>query len=113
MKRYLASYSRNTITIRDRKTNQQLQLNHITDDVAKIYTEAISETNYNLNNRKHGKVYIKSFDTNNYSSKKTCTKWGDIQPDKIKWATSWYNPDEKSKKKENILSKELDKLLEI
>lgn len=113
MKRYLASYSRNTITIRDRKTNQQLQLNHITDDVAKIYTDAISETNYHLNNRKHGKVYIKSFDINNYSSKKTCTKWGDIQPDKIKWATSWYNPDEEPKKKENILSKELDKLLEI
>ena len=113
MKRYLYSYSRNTVTIRDRKTNQQLQLNHVTDDVAQIYTEAISETNYHLNSKKHGKVYIKTFDNNNYTSKKTCTKWGDIQPDKIKWATSWYNPDEKPKKKENILSKELDKLLEI
>ena len=113
MKRYLCSYSRNTVTIRDRKTNQQLQLNHITDDVAKVYTDAISETNYHLNSKKHGKVYIKTFDNNNYTSKKTCTKWGDIQPDKIKWATSWYNPDEKPKTKTEKLSNELNKLLEI
>lgn len=113
MKRYLCSYSRNTVTIRDRKTNQQLQLNHVTDDIAQIYTDAISETNYHFNSKKHGKVYIKTFDNNNYASKKTYTNWGDIPPDKIKWATSWYNPDEKPKGKENTLSKELDKLLEI
>lgn len=113
MKRYLASYNRNTVTIRDRKTNKSIRLTHVADDIADLYINAVTDTNYVSNQRKNGKLYIKELDADTYISKKTCTKWGDIQPDKIKWATSWYNPDEKSKKKENILSKELDKLLEI
>ena len=60
MKRYLCSYSRNTVTIRDRKTNQQLQLNHLTDDVAKVYTDAISETNYHLNSHRKKKAFDKT-----------------------------------------------------
>ena len=113
MKRYLASYNRNTVTIRDRKTNKSIRLTHVTDDIADLYINAVTDTNYISNQRKNGKLYIKDFDANNYTSKETCTKWGDIQPDKIKWATSWYDPDKKIKTKTEILSNELDKLLEI
>ena len=112
MKRYLISYSRNKINIRDRKTEQELSLSHIDEKIADIYIEAIKSVNYSIPTRNQKNSYENiNYETPN---KTKPTPWGEIQPSEIKWVTSWYNPNKKEKQNnQSKLSNKLNKLLEI
>lgn len=112
MKRYLISYSRNKIKIRDRKTEQELNLSHVDEKIANIYINSVKSVNYSIPTRNQKNNY----ENINYETpiKPELVPWGDIQPSKIKWATSWYNPNKKEiKSNQSKLNDELNKLLEI
>lgn len=115
MKRYLTSYSKNRLTVRDRLTGQSASESFVDADTAEIIQNRIKETNYTLPNKKNQVKnlsidecidWFKSVDKNFKAD------FGWIQPDKIKWET----------KKEQIKTtlnniedsiKELNRILEI
>lgn len=114
MKRYLTAYSRETLTIRDRKTGQTKRITHTDKDTAEVIQQAVKTTNYNLTNRT-SKVEKKPIEEVqswlNSVSKKHRTEWGWIQPDKIKWVKD--EPKEvytKETKKQELIQR-LDNLL--
>lgn len=88
MKRYLTSYSRETLTVRDRKTGQTKRITHTDKQTADVIQDAIKQTNYNLTT-KRPEIVKKSISEVqswlNDVSKKSRTEWGWIQPDKINW----------------------------
>lgn len=89
MKRYLTAYSRETLTIRDRKTGLSKRVAHCTKENAEVIQNAVMSTNYYLNQSKNGKVQKKSIEEVqswlSTVSKKHRTEWGWIQPSKIQW----------------------------
>lgn len=52
MKRYLTSYSKNYIKVRDRKLNLETEIYTIDRELANAVQDAIKSTNYHLTNRK-------------------------------------------------------------
>lgn len=111
MKRYLTSYSKGVLNIRDRQTGNTKRVSNIDKDTADLFQDAVKSTNYNINTTKSSKVTIKSiYDLQtwvNASDKKVTQKWGDILPSNIKWESEYI------KEKENNLSKQLDNLLDL
>lgn len=55
MKRYLTSYSKNYIKVRDRKLNLETEIYTIDRELADVVQGAIKSTNYHLTNRKMAK----------------------------------------------------------
>ena len=57
MKRYLVSYNRNTITIRDRKTGEFSRQSFVDPDTAELIQNKIKQMNTRIRERKASKVY--------------------------------------------------------
>ena len=111
MKRYLTGYSRNTLTVRDRQTNQQKTFKQVDLETAELLQTAIKQTNYNIDYEKSSKVTTKSIDDCkewlHSVSKKDRLEYGWIKPEFIKWE----QPKEKEEIHINNLSKQLDDIL--
>lgn len=105
MKRYLTGYSKNTLTIRDRKTGLYKKYNHIQSDEAELIQDCIKSTNYYLNTRKNGKVQIKSISDLPLTLSEHKPNWGDMLPENIIWES------EIIARKEQEQIKELNKIL--
>lgn len=105
MKRYLTSYSKNYIKVRDRKLNLETEIYTTDREVADTVQEAIKSTNYYLNNRKNGKVQIKSISDLPLKLSEHKPNWGDMLPENITWES------EIIKQKEKELSNKLNSLL--
>lgn len=105
MKRYLTGYSKNTLTIRDRKTGLYKKYNHIQSDEAELIQDCIKSTNYYLNTRKNGKVVVKSINDLPLKLSDNKPKWGDMLPENIVWES------EIVARKEQEQIKELNRIL--
>lgn len=108
MKRYLTGYSKNTLTIRDRKTGLYKKYNHIQSDEAELIQDCIKSTNYYLNTRKNGKVQVKSINDLPLNLSENKPKWGDMLPENITWEREIIEQREKEliKRLNDILSNE-------
>lgn len=113
MKRYLTCYSKGTLTIRDRKTNQSKVIPHCTPEHAELVQEAIKSTNYYINTPKNSKVEtINASEWLHKTQSKFKAEYGWIKPQDIKFVP----PDKEELNTEtvdtlNTLSKQLDELL--
>lgn len=105
MKRYLTSYSKNYIKVRDRKLNLETEIYTIDRELADVVQGAIKSTNYHLTNRKNGKVQIKSINDLPLKLSKHKPNWGDMLPENITWES------EIIKQKEKEANKQLNKIL--
>lgn len=105
MKRYLTSYSKNYIKIRDRKLNLETEIYTTDRELADTVQDAIKSTNYHLTNRKNGKVQIKSISDLSLKLSKHKPNWGDMLPENITWES------EIIKQKEKEANKQLNKIL--
>lgn len=105
MQRYLTSYSKNYIKVRDRKLNLETEIYTTDRELANVVQDAIKSTNYHLTNRKNGKVQVRS--TNDLPLKLSEHKpnWGDMLPENITWES------EIIEQKEKELSNKLNNLL--
>ena len=104
MKRYLTSYSKGVLNIRDRLTDNTKRISFLDQETADIYQDAVKSTNYNINKSKHSKVTIKSiYDIDINQTKKTSKIWGEILPSEIKWESEYLR--EKEEKKQLELNK--------
>ena len=100
MKRYLTSYSKNYIKVRDRKLNLETEIYTIDRELANVVQDAIKSTNYHLTNRKNGKVQVRS--TNDLPLKLSEHKpnWGDMLPENITWESEIIGQKEKEANKQ-------------
>lgn len=109
MKRYIVSYSKNILIIRDRKTNQTFRKTFVDRDIANVFEEAVKTSQATLRQIKSSKAetvddtkfLIKTF-------KQFKPDYGWMQPTEIKWASE--------DKQENITDKrviELNKILNL
>lgn len=105
MKRYLTSYSKNYVKVRDRKSGLERSIYCDDRDEADIIQNAIKSTNYHLNNRKNGKVSVKSISDLPLKLSEHKPNWGDMLPENITWER------EINERKEKAASKQLDALL--
>lgn len=105
MKRYLTSYSKNYIKIRDRKTGLEKNIYTIDRELAETIQQAIKNTNYHLNNRKNGKITVKSISDLPLKLSEHKPNWGDMLPENITWES------EIIARKEQEQIKELNKIL--
>lgn len=105
MKRYLTGYSKNTLTIRDRKTGLYKKYNHIPSDEAELIQDCIKSTNYYLNTRKNGRVQVKSISDLPLKLSEYKPNWGDMLPENIVWESEIIARKEQEQIKElnNIL----------
>lgn len=105
MKRYLTSYSKNYIKIRDRKTGLEKNIYTIDRELAETVQQAIKNTNYHLNNRKNGKITVRSISDLPLKLSEHKPNWGDMLPENITWES------EIIARKEQEQIKELNKIL--
>lgn len=105
MQRYLTSYSKNYIKVRDRKLNLETEIYTTDRELADTIQDAIKSTNYHLTNRKHGKVQVKSINDLPLKLSKHKPNWGDMLPENITWES------EIMKQKEKEANKQLNKIL--
>lgn len=105
MKRYLTSYSKNYIKIRDRKTGLEKDIYTIDRELADTVQDAIKSTNYHLTSRKNGKVQVKSINDLPLKLSKHKPNWGDMLPENITWESDII------KQKEKEANKQLNKIL--
>lgn len=105
MKRYLTSYSKNYIKIRDRKTGLEKDIYTIDRELAETIQQAIKSTNYHLNNRKNGKITVKSISDLPLKLSEHKPNWGDMLPENITWESEIIN------QKEKELNNQLNNLL--
>ena len=105
MQRYLTSYSKNYIRVRDRKLNLETEIYTIDRELANTVQDAIKSANYHLTNRKNGKVLVRS--TNDLPLKLSEHKpnWGDMLPENITWESDII------KLKEKEANRQLNKIL--
>lgn len=100
MKRYLTGYSRDIITIRDRKTGLEKRVAHVGKENAELIQEAIKSTNYYINTPKNGKVELKNITDIDYKPKKTNKYWGEFAPVNMRWESEVLREKEERKIKE-------------
>lgn len=105
MKRYLTSYSKNYIKVRDRKLNLETEIYTTERELADTVQDAIKSTNYHLTNRKNGKIQVKSINDLPLKLSKHKPNWGDMLPENITWES------EIIKQKEKEANKQLNKIL--
>lgn len=105
MQRYLTSYSKNYIKVRDRKLNLETEIYTTDRELADTVQEAIKSTNYHLTNRKNGKVQIKSISDLPLKLSEHKPNWGDMLPENITWESDII------KQKEKEANKQLNKIL--
>lgn len=105
MKRYLTSYSKNYIRVRDRKLNLETEIYTTDRELADTVQDAIKSTNYHLTSRKNGKVQVKSINDLPLKLSKHRPNWGDMLPENITWES------EIIKQKEKEANKQLNKIL--
>jgi hypothetical protein len=105
MKRYLTSYSKNYIKVRDRKLNLETKIYTTDRELADIVQGAIKSTNYHLTNRKNSKVQVKSINELPLKLSEHKPNWGDILPENITWESKII------KQKEKELNNKLNNLL--
>lgn len=105
MQRYLTSYSKNYIKVRDRKLNLETEIYTTDRELADTVQDAIKSINYHLTSRKNGKVQVRS--TNDLPLKLSEHKpnWGDMLPENITWES------EIIKQKEKEANRQLNKIL--
>lgn len=85
MKRYLTGYSKDTITIRDRKTGLEKRVPHIGKENADLIQKAIMSTNYYINTPKNGKIELKTIDDVEVKQTKSKKYWGEFAPVNMRW----------------------------
>lgn len=115
MKRYLTSYSKNRLIVRDRLTNQSASESFVDADTAEIIQNKVKETNYTLPNKKSLVKNLsidECIDWFKSVDKKFKTDYGWIQPEKIQWETKKEQLKTTLNNIENSI-KELNKILEI
>lgn len=100
MKRYLISDNRNTIRIRDRKTNQEKIISFVDEETKKVFVDAVKSVNYSIPNSKPQRVKSYNISISNYQGSK---EWGEFAPVNMKW---------ESQKTEQSLNDKLNKILE-
>lgn len=105
MKRYLTSYSKNYIKVRDRKLNLETEIYTTDRELANTVQDAIKSTNYHLTNRKNGKVQVRSINELPLKLSEHKPNWGDMLPENITWES------EIIKQKEKELNNKLNNLL--
>lgn len=105
MQRYLTSYSKNYIKVRDRKLNLETEIYTIDRELANTVQDAIKSTNYHLTSRKNGKVQVKSINDLPLKLSEHKPNWGDMLPENIIWES------EIIARKEQEQIKELNKIL--
>lgn len=105
MKRYLTSYSKNYIRVRDRKLNLEAEIYTTDRELADTVQDAIKSTNYHLTGRKNGKVQVKSINDLPLKLSKHKPNWGDMLPENITWESDII------KQKEKKANKQLNKIL--
>lgn len=105
MKRYLTSYSKNYIKVRDRKLNLETEIYTIDRELADTVQDAIKSTNYHLTSRKNGKVQVKSISDLPLKLSKHKPNWGDMLPENITWESEIIT------RKEKEANKQLNKIL--
>lgn len=103
MKRYLTGYSKDTLTIRDRKTGLEKRIPHAGKEIADIVQEAVKSTNYYLNSPKNGKIKLKSISDIDYKPRKTNKYWGEFPPVNMRWEREIL--EEKEKQKYELLNR--------
>lgn len=109
MKRYLTAYSREVLTIRDRKTGFEKRVTHVDKDTAEVVQDAVKSTNYYLNNYKNGKLQVSSIKELPYNLIHTKHKqyWGEFPPNNMRWES------EIVAEKEKELNDKLNQLLNL
>ena len=103
MKRYLTGYSKDTLTIRDRKTGLEKRIPHAGKEIADMIQEAVKSTNYYLNSPKNGKVELKNIADTDYKPRKTNKYWGEFPPVNMRWEREII--EEKEKQQHELLNK--------
>lgn len=100
MQRYLTSYSKNYLRVRDRKLDIEKTI-YITDrETADVVQDAIKSTNYHLTKRKNGRVTVKSISDLPLKLSDSKPQWGDMLPEKIIWEREILEKKEKQKQNE-------------
>lgn len=97
MKRYLTGYSRDIITIRDRKTGLEKRVAHVGKENAELIQEAIKSTNYYINTPKNGKVELKTLNDIEVKQTKTKRYWGEFAPVNMRWESEILREKEERK----------------
>lgn len=105
MQRYLTSYSKNYIKVRDRKLNLETEIYTTERELADTVQDAIKSTNYHLTSRKNGKIQVRSINDLPLKLSKHKPNWGDILPENITWESDII------KQKEKEANKQLNKIL--
>lgn len=105
MKRYLTSYSKNYIKVRDRKLNLETEIYTTDRELANTVQDAIKSTNYHLTNRKNGKIQVKLINDLPLKLSKHKPNWGDMLPENITWES------EIIEQKEKEANRQLNKIL--
>lgn len=105
MKRYLTSYSKNYIKVRDRKLNLETEIYTTDRELADTVQDAIKSTNYHLINRKNGKVQVRSINELSLKLSEHKPNWGDMLPENITWESDII------KLKEKEANRQLNKIL--
>lgn len=105
MKRYLTSYSKNYIKVRDRKLNLETEIYTTDRELADTVQDAIKSTNYHLTNRKNGKITVKSISDLPLKLSEHKPNWGDMLPENITWESEIIS------RKEKELNNKLNNLL--
>ena len=82
MKRYLMSYSKRDLTVRDRLTNQVKIFKNIDSDTAEEFINKIKDVNYTIPNEKSN---IKVYTNFNLANNNFKPEYGWIKPQNIKW----------------------------
>ncbi len=100
MQRYLTSYSKNYIKVRDRKLNLETKIYTTDRELADTVQDAIKSTNYHLTNRKNGKVQVKSINDLPLKLSKHKPNWGDMLPENITWESEIIEQKEKEANKQ-------------
>ena len=115
MKRYLTSYSKNRLTVRDRLTGQSASESFVDADTAEIIQNRIKETNYTLPNKKNQVKNLsidECIDWFKSVDKSFKADFGWIKPEKIQWETKKEQLKTTLNNIENSI-KELNRILEI
>lgn len=105
MKRYLTSYSKNYIKVRDRKLNLETEIYTTDRELANTVQDAIKSTNYHLTNRKNGKVQVRSINDLPLKLSEHKPNWGDMLPENVTWESEIIS------RKEKELNNKLNNLL--
>lgn len=85
MKRYLTGYSKDILTVRDRKTGLEKRIPHIGKENAELIQDCIKSTNYYINTPKNGKIELKDIHNIDYKPTKHNKYWGEFAPVNMRW----------------------------